>query len=363
MTTTGPATSTNTTSASAGSTTGNATMGNATSTTGAPTTTTGATQMGCLTAMAGDGSLQLDATAANNYAFSSTVTLTPIPIAPKSGLTIDWSGLSIDLLKHPIDPTSDVVSVVLAVLNLTQADFATQVNMNVDLVQFNRGAAAFYPMAGETQVDVYDLVVPGPEMTPIEPEMIDGYLDPAVYPPEQYTFAVLVQDVGDPGHGIRMVQPAYLDPEAVDAYVAVTNESATLSYTTDLTLVQPVQVPTMNPNITVSWSGMIGQPNALGQVWDVRKVDEVMVGHYPFTPAELNERFLDLEQPGVADRLYRAAVTQGNEWLLSTMTDEAGQPFTGIDNSTGTWILALNCTAKCSNPAPWFLTILQPCSG
>jgi len=45
---------------------------------------------------------------------------------------------------------------------------------------------------------------------------------------------------------------------------------------------------------------------------------------------------------------------------LSTFTNESGQPFTGIDD-TGTWVLALSC-GDCRNPAPWYLTILEPCS-
>ena len=350
--TTSPATSTATTAGAGGNGSG----------TGTPTTsaTTGA-PAGCISAMASDGSLQLDAVAANNYAFSSTISVEAMPVAANSGLTIDWSALTVDLLKHNIDPTKDVVAVVMAVLRLTVEEFKMKVNANEDLVQYNSGAAAYYPTAGETSADLYDFVVPG-EMAPIPQEDIDAYLDPTVYDPAEFTYAVLVQDHPDPAIGVRMVQPINLDTTSVDTTVIVDNDSASLEYQTDIGAVQPVQIPPGTANITINWSGMIDGINALGQTFANRKVDEVMVGHYPMTPAEMSTQFLDLEEPGVATQLYRGEVVAGAFKLMSELTDASGQPFAGIDSSEGTWIVALNCST-CTNPAPWFLTILQPCSG
>ena len=37
----------------------------------------------------------------NNYAFSSTITLPPVTVAPMSNLTFDWSGLTKDFLGPP----------------------------------------------------------------------------------------------------------------------------------------------------------------------------------------------------------------------------------------------------------------------
>ena len=42
---------------------------------------------------------------ANNYAFSSTLKLTPVSVAPRAGdLTINWGGVTKDFLGHPINP-------------------------------------------------------------------------------------------------------------------------------------------------------------------------------------------------------------------------------------------------------------------
>ena len=102
----------------------------------------------------------------------------------------------------------------------------------------------------------------------------------------------------------------------------------------------------------------MGGLNAFGNPWTQRSVDEVMIGHYSLTRAELTAQFLGLEN--IADELYRGPVVAGATVDLTTLIDETtGALFAGIDG-TGTWILALNCK-ECSNPAPWFLTILEPC--
>jgi hypothetical protein len=40
--------------------------------------------------------------------------------------------------------------------------------------------------------------------------------------------------------------------------------------------------------------------------------------------------------------------------------DGNGAGFPGIDD-TGTWLVGLIC-GNCRNPAPWYMTILKPCS-
>ena len=52
-------------------------------------------------------------------------------------------------------------------------------------------------------------------------------------------------------------------------------------------------------------------------------------------------------------------MTAGRTIDLSTLTDANGNAFPGIDDS-GVWMAALFC-GKCNNPAPWSITILQPC--
>ena len=49
----------------------------------------------------------------------------------------------------------------------------------------------------------------------------------------------------------------------------------------------------------------------------------------------------------------------GDSIDLSTLTDANGGPFPGID-CDGVWMAALFC-GTCNNPAPWSITVLQPC--
>jgi len=87
-------------------------------------------------------------------------------------------------------------------------------------------------------------------------------------------------------------------------------------------------------------------------------ITQALVAHYMQPVSELEENFLDLDIVP-ADR-WRATIDAGSSVNLSTFENEAGQPFAGIDD-TGTWVLALSC-GDCRNPAPWYLTILEPCS-
>lgn len=335
-----------------------------TATTMGTTGTTGAAA-GCLSTTLEDGSLSLSVDPANNYAFDSTVTLHPLLVAPNTPFSFDWSKLTIDLMGQPINPAAgEVVTVLMSLLDLNVQDFQDKLNANEDLVGHSKGALAFYPTS-ETTAELYQFMIPG-NSVPEDPAKIDPYLDPGEFPPEQNTFAVLVQDVTAAARGVRMVQAVTIDPTSVNSLVEITNDSSELTYDTDLMAVVPVQVPLGNANITADWTDLQQDPtknipgalNALGGPWLKASVDEVMVGHYSLTPAELTQQFLGLEN--IATELYRGPVAAGAKLNLSTLVEEqSGAPFTGIDG-TGTWILALNCS-DCTNPAPWFLTILQSC--
>lgn len=314
--------------------------------------------MGCLSAMASDGSLSLMADPANNYTFDSTVTLTVQKVAPNTPLNFNWSGLTVDIQQQPINPAGEEVqTVLLALLGLTKEDFEAHLNANAQLNTYSKAAMAFYPQ-GQTAANMYEFSAPG-NVTPLAPEEINPYLDPVAFPPESNVYAVLIQDEYDPAYGVRMVQAFQLDPNSLVTDVVIDNNSASLTYQTDLAAVVPVQVPVANANITVDWSGMNDvHNNALGDKWAKGSIEEVMIGHYNLTPAELTQQFLGLEN--IADQMYRAPVPLGSKLNLSMLVEETtGAPFTGIDG-TGTWVLALNCT-KCTNPAPWYLTILAPC--
>lgn len=325
----------------------------------ASTTTGGATTgavTGCLGATLADTSLDLQINAGNNYAFQSDVTLNVVPIAPNAALTFDWSGLTTDITQQPI-ATSEVVTVLFTLLSLTPTEFQAKLNANERLNGYSEGAIAFYPTT-ETSAEIHQFSAPG-NVDPLPASDIDPYLDPTVFAPETHTYAVLIQDSTEPAHGVRMVQALQLDPNSLTTEIVIKNDSSGLTYATDLTQVVPVQLPAATANITADWKAAETGMNGLGNLWEERSVDEVMIGHYSLTPEQLNAQFLGLDN--IADQMYRGPVLAGSKLNLNTLVEEtSGAAFPGIDGE-GTWILALNCKEKCTNPAPWFLTILKPC--
>ena len=156
------------------------------------------------------------------------------------------------------------------------------------------------------------------------------------------------------GSGIRMLQSFELDPSSSNTTVTMTNSSTTLTYSANLHSLHPTGVPAGKANLTLDW-GQI-QTNALGQPFEPTAIANAIVGHYTQTPAELETKFLDLQT--IATQLYKAEIPYGSVLDFTTLKDDAGNSFTGVD-SNGTWLVALICT-NCRNPAPYYLTVLEP---
>jgi hypothetical protein len=99
--------------------------------------------------------------------------------------------------------------------------------------------------------------------------------------------------------------------------------------------------------------------NALGNEYVAAQITEAVVAHFATsTLTELEEQFLGLET--LAQGWWSGEVASGASIDLSTLVDDAGGAFSGI-SATGTWIVALFCTSNCNLPAPWSITILEPC--
>src|SRR5579862_6291863 len=63
---------------------------------------------------------------ANDYAFSSVLTLPAVKVKSMSDLTIDWSGVTQDFLGHPVDPVADLNTIFLLLVDLPVATFQAQ---------------------------------------------------------------------------------------------------------------------------------------------------------------------------------------------------------------------------------------------
>lgn len=314
-----------------------------------------------------DGNYVFVAQPANNYRFSSSLAVSLTQVAPNTDLTFDWSALTVDFLGHSVDPLADIDTVVVVLWALTPEQVTEKLNADELGAAFNKGAMVIYtqnmvtsgsthaapPATPEAEPQSEDFQVPGGGALPHHEVM--GRFDPMEWDPATHSYTVLVQEGGELGKGVRMVHAFQLDPASTTTELAITPQSASLSYDTSLRELTPVSMPVGVNNVLVDWSEMT--MNAFGRPFLPRSVDEVLVAKYTQTPEQLEGEFLDLEL--IADEMYRGAVAAGSTQALTGLAKEDGTPFAGISND-GTWILALMCSS-CANPAPWYLTLLTPC--
>jgi len=294
------------------------------------------------------------ATAAQNYAFSSTITLPPVGVQPDSELTFDWSTVTEDLLGHPLNPTADVDMVELGLWELTQEELEMKLNADQLKQSDLEVIANLETMNTLTSTTLFNFTSAG---TPLTPDLILPYVNAANYPPDQYTYTVMIATGTALGQGTRLLQAFHLDPASTNTTVNLTDASVNLVWSADLGALTSPEVHAATPGITIDWSGMT--VNSMGYPFEPSDITEVLVGHYDETPEELEAQFLDLEM--IHEDMWRGEVLSGTNLNLSALTNEAGATFPGI-SASGTWVVALIC-GECANPAPWYLTILKPCAG
>jgi hypothetical protein len=317
----------------------------------------------CLAAIGCGGNLQqpsmcnganVVASEKNDYTFSSAITLRPVTVAHMSNLQFDWSGLTRDFEGHALAPATDLDMAIVMFWDLPLAQFETALNADAlytsDLIV---SPPLSLQLAGPTSAALYDFTI---NTTPITPAMINQYFDATLYTPANSTFIVGVQTGTELGRQIRMLQAFELDASSTATDVAVTNDSTKLSYTANLHDLTITGVPGGTAALTLDWSQM--KTNGLGRPFTDGYVTSAIVGHYTQTPAELETQFLDLDR--IAIGTYRADIQAGSILDFTTLKDENGGSFPGIDD-TGTWLVGLVC-GNCRNPAPWYMTILKPCS-
>lgn len=293
------------------------------------------------------------ANAVNNYSFSSTLTFPPVSVMPDTELSFDWSAVTQDFLGHDVDPMTDVDQVSVIMWSLPLEELQTKLN-DETLAQRDTTTVpvTLFTDKMRTSGDLLEFTLAG---NPVLPEEVMPFFSATEYPPADHTYTVMVASGITLGKGTRMIQSFKLDPASTNTDVVVSNTSTMLDYTVDLDALTPTQIPAATGAVTVDWSGMT--VNALGNEFQTTDITRVMLGRYTESVAELEASFLDLEL--IAEDLYRADVPSGTSIDLSTLMTESGQAFAGID-ANSTWVLTLIC-GDCNNPAPWYLTVLEPC--
>src|SRR5262245_14649376 len=222
----------------------------------------------CLLALGCGGNLEsmtcfgtaVTASERNNYKFSSTITLSPVTVAPMSNLAFDWSGLTKDFLGHPLDPATELGTAIMMIWALPLATFQTELNADelytADLVV---SPPLNLPLAGQTSGQLYNFLANG---TAVTPSMFNAYFDATMYTPANSTFIVGVQAGMDLGREIRMLQAFNLDPTSSVTNVALTDTSTRMTYAANLHSLTVTGVAGGTPGLTLDWSQM--KTNALG---------------------------------------------------------------------------------------------------
>jgi hypothetical protein len=301
----------------------------------------------------------------NDYKFMSSLMLHPVKVKQMSDLTFDWSGLTVDFLGHSMTPADVSVVFLLSYKKPASAleDSLNNDTFSSDNILIEGPPPSYVPMTGETSKSLYTNFQTG--AGPADPTTANMYLDASMYTPSNSTFAIVAQSgstTAGTGGTIRMLQSFELDTTSTNTTVKLTNTSTTLTYTANLHELSPTGVPAGKTDLTLDWSML--QHNALGTAMTDtlrRNIDNALVGRYTETPAQLEGKFLDLET--IAQELYTTDIDSGFVLDFTTLMDSlnanSGKTFPGV-NSNGTWLVALRCTHQCRNPAPYYLTILQP---
>jgi hypothetical protein len=302
-------------------------------------------------ALAADNTQLIPAHESNGYTFTSSLSFQPITVAPDTNLMFDWSALTVDFMGHAITP-ADIDMVMVVLWELTPEQLAERMNDDSLAQRDTEDFATLYTTETQTSAQLLEMTLLG---MPLTPEEIMPNFSIAEYDPALFTYTLMAQSGTEPGQGTRMIKVFKLDAATTNATVALDNTSTTLTYAADLHSLTPTYVPAGTPALTIDWSTIA--TNAMGRTFSRTKINEVFIARYDETAAELEARFLDLEL--ISEAQWRGEVVAGANLPLSNLVDANNVPFPGID-ANGTWVLGLLCN-DCSNPAPWYLTVLEPC--
>ena len=191
----------------------------------------------------------------------------------------------------------------------------------------------------------------------IDATMAAQYLDATTYTPANSTF-VLAAQTGTSmiGSGIRMLQSFELDPSSTNTTVTMTNSSTTLTYTADMHSLHPTGVPVGTAALTLDWTtlatnglGVTLSDNASAGTVPRTNIGSAIVGHYTQTPSQLESQFLDLQT--IADDLYTADIPFGTTLDFTTLMDDTGNRFTGVDSTGPGWSPSSAPTAATPPPS------------
>jgi hypothetical protein len=292
-----------------------------------------------------------------NYRLPATVSVKTYQVKNATDLLFDWGALTQDFYGEPLDAQRDIDLVLISLWRKTPAELEEALSKDTLLPSENVGVITTYPMDSYTSRRLLEFDLMG---NPVPPDELWQYFDTEHprfnYPPDEYTFLLEASAGTVLGKGARMLAFFNLAEDGTD-HLTLENDSADVDFTVHLSEARPVRVPAATPALTIDWSTM--ETNALGNEYDGIQITQAVVAHFSTQSlSDLENDFLNLED--LADGWWSGRVLSGKSIDLGTLKDASGAAFPGID-AEGVWLTALFCTTTCNNPAPWSITVLEPC--
>ncbi len=278
----------------------------------------------------------------NNFNYQGSIDVPSITTASAMDLDICWEQLVSDIQCHDLDPLEDIDNVALIRFpQLSQEDVEYGLS-NDSLLQADIDGYVEYPTQGDTCTNLSEFTFFG--------TVIDV---PEQYNEEGGTYLLLLTTGTEVGVGARML--TFLEPTSSsdNTTVDISAGCGVLDFEADLHSMETLPICT-DGTWTVDWSELT--LDGLGNELESDNIDHVMLGFYEgMTVDDLEAQFLDLEL--MATTLYELDLEGGSSADLGQASDGTSY-FSGFSGD-GVWILALQCS-RCYNPAPLFLTVLEP---
>lgn len=117
-----------------------------------------------------------------------------------------------------------------------------------------------------------------------------------------------------------------------------------------------VDIPAAGPWV-VEWSQLT--KDGVGVEADKAKIDSLRLAFYPgYDTAKLAQDALMYDRIPTAT-FYKIAIANSESVDLAATQTDSGQAFTGFTDTSGLWVVALECS-KCQLPAPVAVVVLNP---
>jgi hypothetical protein len=279
----------------------------------------------------------------NNYSIVGTIDIPSITTASGTDLDICWDGLTEDIQCHAVSPVDDIDNIGLIRFgSLTQAEVEDRMSRG-QLQQADMNGYLEFPTTGDLCTTLSAFTFFG---TPID--VLNEYVADAG------TYMLVFTTGTTPGIGARMI--TFLEPVEGETATAVDvgEGCGVVTVDADLASATPLVVPRTGP-FTLDWSALT--TDGQGGTMQLNRIDGILVAYYEgATVAELEGEILDLMLD--ATWLWPGGTVSGSAYdFVEGWGDGVG--FDTYPEGEGTWLIGLTCS-RCYNPAPLFLTVLQP---